>query len=186
MKKHSIIISIFCCIAGYWVYEHYVPCVASSQEIIMKLTSPAFEHQSKLPIDYTCHGKNNNPPLLIQGVSAQAKSLVLVVSDPDAPQPQPWIHWVFFNISPKTTEINEAAPHVMLESAKRGKNSAQTLEYYGACPPQGHGIHHYHFMLYALDELLGLQEGVSYEEIKEAIQGHIVAQADLVGLYETK
>lgn len=171
--------------AGYWVYEHYVPCVANEQEVAMKLTSPAFEHQTKLPIDYSCHGKNIHPPLQVQGVPAAAKSLVLIMSDPDAPQPQPWIHWVLFNISPKMTEINEAAPYNTLEGAKRGKNTAQTLEYYGACPPQGHGVHHYHFMLYALDTMLDLPEGVSYEMIKQAMQGHIVSQADLIGLYET-
>lgn len=183
MKKHIVFISVLSCIASYWFYQNYVPCVANSKEMPMHIISPAFEHQGKLPIKYTCHDKNMNPPLQFHGVPSNAKSLVLVMSDPDAPQSQPWIHWVLFNIPPKTREIKEGS---MVEGAKRGKNTAQTLEYYGACPPIGHGMHHYYFILYALDKELDLQEGASYEEVKQALQGHIIAQADLVGLYETK
>ncbi len=185
MKKYILFISVFCCVAGYWFYEQYVPSVARVNEMPMKLTSTAFQDQGMLAIDYTCHGKNYNPPLTIQGVPQAAKSLVLITSDPDAPQPQPWIHWVVFNISPKTTEIPQAAHYLLLEGAKRGKNSVQTLDYYGACPPQGHGIHHYHFMLYALDQMLDLPDGVPYDAVIQAMQGHTITQVDLVGLYET-
>ena len=149
----------------------------------MKIMSPAFENQGKLPIDYTYNGKNIHPPLLLQDVPENAKSLVLIMSDPDAPQPMPWIHWVVFNIPPTIKMIDEGAT---ISQAKRGKNTAQTLEYYGARPPQGHGIHHYHFMLYALDTLLDLPEGSSYDAIKNAMQNHIIAQAELIGLYETR
>jgi Raf kinase inhibitor-like YbhB/YbcL family protein len=184
MRKQVVIVTLLCCSAGYWIYHHFVPCTASIvMEMPMKITSSVFKDQAELPVEYTCHGKNIHPPLEFHNVPENAKSLALVMSDPDAMQPNPWIHWVIFNMPPTTQALDQDLSAVLAQ-AKRGENTAKTLDYYGACPPRGHGVHHYHFMLYALDTMLDLPEGSSYDALKNAMLNHIITQADLVGLYE--
>jgi Raf kinase inhibitor-like YbhB/YbcL family protein len=140
----------------------------------MELTSPAFKPNRFIPAKFTCEGANVNPPLDIAGIPGQAQSLALIVDDPDAPMGT-WVHWVVYNI-PITPSIAEnSAP------GKLGITSFNREGYGGPCPPSG--THRYFFKIYALDCELKLTPGPKKEELEKAMQGHILAQAELIGLY---
>ncbi len=145
------------------------------KQLIIK--SPAFSERERIPSAYTCDGEDVNPPLVFENVPDDARSLTLIVEDPDAPG-KTWVHWVVFNIPPEVTHIDEdsvppRATEAMTDFGKTG--------YGGACPPSG--THRYYFRLYALDTVLDLTEDVRLDEIKHAMKNHILAEAELVGLY---
>lgn len=141
------------------------------------ITSGAFTHNGSIPPLYTCDGKNISPRLDITGIPADAKSLVLIMHDPDAPVSDGWTHWVVYHIPPLTRVIEEGkAPEGV-----SGKNSWGRTGYGGPCPPSG--THRYFFTLYALNTPLSLPEGSGKNEVRQAMQGHILAQTELVGLY---
>lgn len=145
----------------------------------MRIISQAFTDADNIPAKYTCDGQNVSPPLEFTSVPPDAKSLALVVDDPDAPAGV-WDHWIVYNIPPNQTKIDEgAAPSGLI-----GKNSSGNQAFDGPCPPKG--SHRYFFKLYALDCLLDLPAGVNKADLMEAMQGHIIAQAELVGMYERK
>jgi hypothetical protein len=141
----------------------------------LKLTSPAFENNNTIPEKYTCDGDNVNPQLIIQGVPSEAKTLVLIVDDPDAGA---WVHWILFNIPANVANIDEDS---VPSGAVQAMNSFNKNSYGGPCPPSG--THRYIFKLYALDNELGLDENSEKPDIEKAMQGHIVAQTKLAGLY---
>ena len=148
----------------------------------MKLTSTAFQHKAKIPSKYTCDGQNINPPLKFSDVPKEAKSLVLIMDDPDVPKnlrPDGMFdHWLMFNIPAQTSEIEEnSEPEGMHGTGTSGKPN-----YFGPCPPDRE--HRYFFKLYALDDLLDLPELATKKDIEEAMEGHIIDQAELVGLYK--
>ena len=149
--------------------------VAEIEMVELKITSPAFEHNGSIPEKYTCDGSDISPPLEISGVPAEAKSLVLINDDPDAPVGT-WDHWIVFNIPPTTTEITENSV-----PGTQGKNSFRKLDYGGPCPPSGE--HRYFFKLYALDTELDIGEESSKPSVESAMEGHILAQGELVGKY---
>lgn len=142
----------------------------------MKLLSSAFAQQQQIPDRYTCRGENVNPPLQFLEVPESAKSLVLIVDDPDAPGGT-WVHWVVFNMEPRTLGIEE---NKKATSGIEGVNSFGNIQYSGPCPPSG--THRYFFRLYALDTLLDFTKSVDKEAVEKAMQGHILDQAELVGL----
>lgn len=146
--------------------------------IPMKLTSSAFAHEQSIPKPYSCDGNNNNPPLTISDVPENAKSLVLIMYDPDVPNAaHNFDHWLVFNMPSTTKEIKEASnPEGIMGQNGRG----QSL-YSGPCPPEGE--HRYFFKLYALDIILELPEGASRQQIETAMQNHILAEAELMGRY---
>ncbi|MDO8617988.1 MAG: YbhB/YbcL family Raf kinase inhibitor-like protein [Candidatus Uhrbacteria bacterium] len=147
----------------------------------MQLTSSAFEHGKRIPTKYTCDGENINPPLAISDVPYQAQSLVLLMDDPDVPPTAPvrvWDHWVIFNIPPDTKTIEEGKN----PSGVMGKNTRGDLFYGGPCPPDRE--HRYFFKLYALDTVLSLSDGPTKKEVEQAMQEHVIAQTELVGVYE--
>jgi Raf kinase inhibitor-like YbhB/YbcL family protein len=148
----------------------------------MILTSAAFADNDTIPQKYTCEGEGINPPLEFFDIPKAAKSLALIVEDPDAVSKKPWIHWVLFNISPNVQFIKEGTkPGNSQEGvADSGENG------YGAvCPPQGTGVHRYEFRLYALDEKLDdMPEFTDKEMLLEAMHGHVIDQALLTGLYQ--
>lgn len=141
----------------------------------MKISSPAFNHHQKIPSKFTCEGKDINPALTIADVPADARSLALIVDDPDAPG-RTWVHWVVFDIPTAVQEIGE---HSI--PGKQGMNDFGRLNFGGPCPPSGE--HRYFFKLYALDTTLNLQEGVTKKQLEEAMKGHVLSQTELVGLY---
>jgi Raf kinase inhibitor-like YbhB/YbcL family protein len=141
----------------------------------MKLTSPEFEHNSMIPSQFTCDGQDVNPTLNIEDIPEETKSLVLIVDDPDAPMGT-WVHWVVFNI-PVTSQIQkDSVP------GRQGINDFRKKNYGGPCPPSG--THRYFFKLYALDIELDLEESIRKEDVEEAMEGHILAQTELIGLYK--
>ncbi len=143
----------------------------------MKIVSLAFENNSKIPSKYTCDGENINPPLQFLDVPANAKSIVLIVDDPDASS-KTWVHWVVYNINPQASEVKENnVPENGIESMTDfGKPG-----YGGPCPPSG--THRYFFKLYALHTALDLPQTASKQMVEEKMQDHIIAQAELIGLY---
>jgi Raf kinase inhibitor-like YbhB/YbcL family protein len=144
----------------------------------MILTSPAFDNDGTIPKKYTCDGGDINPELQIQNVPAGTKSLALIMHDPDAPMPGGFTHWVVWNIDPETVLIkDESVPPDAIE----GRNSAGRTGYIGPCPPSG--THHYHFQLYALNNVLDLPATAPLGDVQTQIDNHLVAQTDLVGLY---
>lgn len=148
----------------------------------MKLTSSAFKEGGIIPSLYTCEGKNINPPLEIRAVPPSAKSLVLLMDDPDVPKTvRPdgmFDHWVIYNIPPDTYEIAKGSTPPGIQ----GRNTYGKNEYFGPCPPDRE--HRYFFKLYALDKMLDLQPGASKKQVERAIQGHVLAHFQLMGRYE--
>lgn len=148
----------------------------------MKLTSPAFEQGGKIPAKYTCDGENINPPLTISDVPSEAKSLVLIMDDPDVPKrlraDGMWDHWIVFNMPPSLTEIVEGKEPEGIHGIGTGKN----LDYYGPCPPDRE--HRYFFKLYALDTQLNLPEKATKKQVERAMTERILAKTELMGRYE--
>mgnify|MGYP003394717907 CR=1 FL=1 len=144
----------------------------------MKITSLVFKNNDKIPAKYTCDGENINPPLTISGVPEEAKSLVLIVDDPDATRGYTWLHWTLWNINPDTKEIAENS---VPNGATQGKTDFGKSGWGGPCPPSG--SHHYFFKLFALDVILELPCGASLDELQKTIEGHILEKVELIGLY---
>ena len=148
----------------------------------MKITSPDFPANGPIPDRYTCNGEDINPPLAIAGVPENAQSLVLIVDDPDAPDPAAprvvWEHWVVWNIAPETLSIDVGS---VPAGAVQGTNSWGRNDYGGPCPPIG--THRYFFKLFALDITLALGTSSIKADVEAAMQGHVLAQAELIGLY---
>jgi len=140
----------------------------------MKILSPEFENNGPIPSKFTCQGDDINPPLVIENIPKEAKSLVLIVDDPDAPMVT-WVHWVVFDI-PLINRIEENSI-----PGKQGRNDFSRKGYGGPCPPSG--THRYFFKIYALDKILNLSEGIASKELEKAMEGHILEQAELIGLY---
>lgn len=147
------------------------------KEAHMQLTSPAFDDNKPIPAIYSCKGQSINPPLAIAGVPDQAKSLALIMHDPDAPSGD-FLHWIVWNIAPQTTAISENS---VLAGAVEGKNTAGSNKYAGPCPPSG--THHYEFDLYALDDMINLPGSTSREDVESAMSSHILARSTLTGLF---
>ena|SRR5258708_7875819 len=144
----------------------------------MLLTSPSFKDGEMIPKKFSCEGGNINPQLDISNVPDEAVSLALIMHDPDAPMTGGFTHWVVWNINPKTTSIKEESVPPAAEEGMNSRNAGYT----GPCPPSG--THHYHFMLYALDMKFDLPTSTTKIDLENYIQGHVIEQAELVGLYK--
>lgn len=182
MKKRILIVGGILCIVVFGAYYIFRPALKPAPDAVqvgMKLTSSAFENYQQIPVLYTCDGKKIHPPLLISGVPSGAKSLALVVDDPDAPNGT-FTHWVIWNIHADTTEIQEGA---VPSKSQEGTNSAGELGFTPPCPPPAGGQHRYFFTLYALDATLGLDGKATKADVEKAIAGHTMAQSLLVGVY---
>lgn len=153
----------------------------------LTLKSRAFENNAAIPARYTCQGDDVSPSLNWQGVPEGARSLALIVDDPDAPDPSApkmtWVHWVLFNIPPATNELPEhrSTENLPLGTVE-GSNDWNRTGYGGPCPPIGR--HRYFHKLYALDKVLELPPAARKSEVEAAMRGHILAQAELVGTYQ--
>ena len=149
----------------------------------IQLTSAAFQEGEPIPVQYTCDGTNISPPLAWAGIPGGTNSLAMIVDDPDAPG-RTWVHWVVYQISPDLTGLPEGL--VKYSNAggtgTAGKNDFNKLGYGGPCPPKGKP-HRYFFKLYALDADLELQQGATKTQLEAAMQGHILAQGQLMGTY---
>jgi hypothetical protein len=151
------------------------------------LTSPAFEPNGEIPTEYTCEGRDISPPLSWQTVPEGARSLALIIDDPDAPDPaapkMTWVHWVLFNLPPSLTELPAGTTISDLPpGSQEGFNDFKRTSYGGPCPPIGR--HRYFHKLYALDTRLEGLDAPTKSDLEAAMAGHILAQAELVGTYE--
>jgi len=151
----------------------------------INLRSEAFEDGDSIPGRYTCDGEGVSPPLFWTGVPDEAKSLALICEDPDAPKGT-FTHWVVFNITPDTMHLPENMPpaRTLKSGIGQGRNSVQKIGYVRLCPPSGK--HRYYFRLYALDIEPDLAPGITKEELLAAIEGHVLAEGQLMGIYARK
>lgn len=188
MKKNTFIfgtvvaaIIIISAIIAYMKFNPAKPeTIIPITSLSMKLTSAAFPGNGEIPSKYTCDGQDISPPLNIEGVPAGAKSLVLIVDDPDAPVGD-WVHWLVWNIKPDTKEIPENA---IPDGSVQGTTDFGKPGWGGPCPP--FGIHHYQFKLYALDAELSLPPSAKKADLEKAVSPHTIDSAMLVGLYQRK
>lgn len=164
-------------------------CVqAETQGTAMKLQSPVFQHQAEIPSQYTCEGSNISPPLTWTQIPGGSKSLVLIVDDPDAPDPAApkltWVHWLLYNLPANSTGLPEAVKDLPAGTGQ-GLNDWKKTGYSGPCPPIGR--HRYFHKLYALDIELPVSLGKPTKaKLEQAMQGHILAKTELIGTYQKK
>lgn len=149
----------------------------------MRITSTAFAHNGEIPAAYTCEGRDIAPPLSFHDVPAGAKSLALIVDDPDAPDPaapkMTWVHWVVYDLPPATAGLPEGG--ALPAGARDGLNDWKRIGYGGPCPPVGR--HRYFFKLYALDIPLSFAHPPTKAQLEQAMKGHVLAHAELIGTY---
>lgn len=181
MKKRNIKLTtiLILLITTIFVLNFYFSKNKSNKinTIHMQLSSPAFAYGDDIPTKFTCDGENVNPPLVISEVPQEAKSLVLIVDDPDAPSGT-WLHWSLWNIPMTTIEIKENSLPI---GSITGTNDFNLTKYRGPCPPSG--THRYFFKLYALDNIINLPEGASLSELEEKMKNHILEEVELIGKY---
>lgn len=146
--------------------------IVAQSTLIIK--SAAFEDNGFIPVKYTCDGEGINPPLTIGNLPVEAKSLALIIEDPDAPSGT-FDHWVIWNIPPKDRIEENTTPGV------EGKNGQKENRFAAFCPPSG--THHYHFKVFALDEMLNLHDNTDKKGLMMAMEGHVIASGELIGLY---
>jgi Raf kinase inhibitor-like YbhB/YbcL family protein len=152
------------------------------QKSEIKVTSVAFQQGQPIPRQYTCAGINISPPLEWSGVPKTAKTIAIVADDPDAPGGD-WVHWVLYNVPAENIGFVENVPvsETLKAGGFQGKNDFGKIGYGGPCPPSG--THRYFFKLYAVDAELPLKAGATRAELEKALEGHVVAQAQLMGTY---
>ncbi len=153
----------------------------------LTLTSPAFAHNQTMPAQYTCEGDNISPPLEWSAPPDGTKSLVLIVDDPDAPDPaapkMTWVHWVLYNLPPTSSGLIAGVQEMELPGKTLvGTNDRKNVGYNGPCPPVG--THRYFHKLYAIDTVLPDLHAPTKAEVLERIEGHVLAKAELIGLYQ--
>jgi Raf kinase inhibitor-like YbhB/YbcL family protein len=159
--------------------------------VTITFTSSPFKAGESIPKKYTGEGEDVSPPLAWSSVPHGARELALICDDPDAPNGT-WVHWVIYKIPATTKSLPEGIPREPTPptpaGALQGTNSwdSDNIGYRGPMPPPGHGVHHYHFKLYALDKPLDLKPGIDKKSLLAAMQGHIIGQGEIVGTYERK
>jgi Raf kinase inhibitor-like YbhB/YbcL family protein len=150
--------------------------------------STAFAIGKPIPRRHSGDGEDLSPPLSWSGLPSSARELALIVDDPDAPSPEPWVHWVICKIPVTTGGLAEGVPPVARPgfppAAVQGKNSWGSVGYRGPAPPKGHGVHRYFFRLYALDKEIDRVDGLDKPGLLKAMKGHIVAEGELMGTFE--
>ena len=153
----------------------------------MTITSPAFEHNGAMPVRYTCEGDDISPPLKWSGVPADTCSLVLIMDDPDAPDPaaprMTWVHWLLYNLPATDGELPVAAA-TLPAGTLEGLNDWKRAGYGGPCPPIGR--HRYFHKLYALDVVLPDLGRPTKADVEKAMKGHVLAETQLIGTYQKK
>lgn len=146
----------------------------------IRISSPAFEAGGTIPRRHTGEGEDLSPPLEWSGVPEETRELALICDDPDAPMPEPFVHWVVYKIPADKSGLPEGSAQGALE----GRNSFGNMGYGGPMPPEGHGTHHYHFKVYALGTQLDLAPGLSKEHLLAAMEDHVLEEGELIGTYE--
>ncbi len=160
----------------------------SEVPMTIKLSSPAFEANSPIPKKYTDDGEDISPALKWSELPTGTKQVALIVDDPNAPGSSPFVHWLIYGLPATVEGLPEDVPNdpSLAEpvQALQGLNGFQKTGYGGPAPPKGHGVHHYHFQVYALDQALDLKPRLTKTELLKAIEGHVLALGELIGTYE--
>jgi hypothetical protein len=178
----SVIITLLTLAAGF----DRLPVRADDHEggrtMTIEITSTAFANEGMIPRRFTCDGENISPPLSWKGMPEGTKSLALIADDPDAPR-KTWVHWVVYNLPAESGGLPENVPpeKTLAGGGRQGTSDFGRIGYGGPCPPSG--THRYFFKLYALDAELGLAPGATKEELLQAMAGHVLAEAQLMGRY---
>jgi Raf kinase inhibitor-like YbhB/YbcL family protein len=163
------------------------PARAEDDTATLRISADAYAAAGAIPTRYTCEGDDVSPALHWSGVPSLARSLVLILDDPDAPDPEAprttWVHWVLYDLPPATAGLPEAVAQLP-EGTREGLNDWGHTEYGGPCPPIGR--HRYFHKLYALDTVLGALEHPTKSAVEAAMRGHVLAQAQLIGTYEKR
>ena len=154
----------------------------------MMVQSAAFQESGPIPTTYSADGKQISPPLSWSAPPDGTTSIALIVEDPDAPTPMPFVHWLLYNIPPHVRQLPEDVGHDKIahsvSGALQGLNSNMKIGWTGMAPPKGDTPHHYHFQLFALDRVLNLKPGAGRSALVEAMRGHIVGRGEVVGTYQ--
>ena len=182
MKNSIIVFDLFACLAFITALAGCKSHDASLSrdgevEMIIQITSSAFNESDKIPRIYTCDDKNVSPPLEWTGIPSDTVSLALIMDDPDAPAGT-WVHWVLYNLPPDLTELEQGKSGGGVD----GKNDFNRFGYGGPCPPKGSN-HRYFIKVYALDTVLDLKPGATKAQVEGAMRGHILVQGQLMGKY---
>jgi len=170
-------------LAVLWGCESRKPegdTVGKEEVMRLEVKSSAFADGGAVPRKYTGEGEDVSPPLSWSNVPEGTKEFALICDDPDAPRPVPWVHWVLYKIPASVRELAEGSSG----GAREGRNDFGNTGYGGPMPPPGHGVHHYHFKVYALDTELDLPAGATKDQLLGAMKGHVAAEGELVGTYE--
>lgn len=160
---------------------------APDAAVPLVVRSEAFAEQAAIPLKYSAYGDNISPALSWSGAPENAQSMVLIVEDPDAPTAQPFVHWLLANIPASRSTLPAKLPEGDSLSdidAQQGKNDAGKTGYFGPRPPADGKVHHYHFQLFALDKKLELPRGFNRQTLLGAMQGHVLAEGQIVGTYK--
>jgi Raf kinase inhibitor-like YbhB/YbcL family protein len=160
------------------------PATTAKDTTTMLLSSVAFADGQAIPDKYTCHGQDISPPLQWSGAPSQTKSIALTCEDPDAPSGT-FTHWIIFDVPAAAAGLSEnvSKTATLPNGSRQGKNSFGNTGYNGPCPPGGK-THHYVFKVYALDAAVTLDSGAGKEDLLNAVNGHVLAQAELTGTYQ--
>jgi Raf kinase inhibitor-like YbhB/YbcL family protein len=175
-----MVFSIFCFCQNK---KQSLPQKEEEKKMDIEITSTAFNEGGMIPTKYTCDGPDISPPLAWSSVPENTMSIALICDDPDTPVGT-WVHWVLFNLLPETKELPENLPtrEILSNGAKQGRNGSRRIGYSGPCPPGG--THRYYFKIYALNTKLDLEPDVEKKELVEAMEGHILAEGQLMGRYQ--
>jgi len=184
MKRYSVailfVLAIVATVAGSFA--------KGDKNMSYTIKSSAFKEGAPIPKEYSCEGKNTSPELSWSGAPAGTKSFVLICDDPDAPHGA-WTHWIVYDVPSTTLSFspNMKIGAELEHGIKQGSQSSGVLGYQGPCPPQGHGVHHYHFTLYAMEcPSLGIAGGADRKQVEQAMVKHIISQTQCMGTYERK
>jgi Raf kinase inhibitor-like YbhB/YbcL family protein len=153
----------------------------------IRVTSPAFHDGGRIPVKYTQDGENVSPPLSWSMLPPGTQDVAIIVDDPDAPKPEPFVHWLCYHVDPKASGLPEGISMHKNDGkpiGNQGVNALNHAHYDGPAPPMGHGTHHYHFKVYALDTKITNPGKLSKKLLLEAMAGHILDEGELVGTYE--
>jgi Raf kinase inhibitor-like YbhB/YbcL family protein len=171
---------------GLWLHAQE----KKAANMAVQIQSPAFENNQVVPRRYSGDGEDVSPELKWSDIPSNAKELALIMDDPDAPTPEPWVHWVICKISVQEKSLPEGidkkARPSKPQGVVQGKNSWGNIGYGGPSPPRGHGVHHYHFKLYALDAVLEMEPGLTKQQLLDKMKGHVLAEGELIGTFERK
>jgi Raf kinase inhibitor-like YbhB/YbcL family protein len=167
------------------------PACKGGWTVSISITSTAFREGGVIPKLHTGDGGDLSPPLRWESLPEGTKELALICDDPDAPTAEPWVHWVIYKIPADVKELPQGLPSgtrverpLKVLQGRNSWSSGRTIGYRGPAPPPGHGVHHYHFRLYALDCELAVNPGIDKASLLKAMDGHILAQGELVGTYQ--